>query len=228
MIKKDELKAITSHDIQKVLNVNLVYKYSSYNVGLNDIFLKRKLKFSSPEEYNDPFDTHEYLMRLNSNDISELITKYALNLSRVKKREMLRKFEKGEFAKVFKEEKKNHKVTCFSSESDNVLMWSHYGDKHKGICIGFDFTAINENKFILSPVTYIDEIPEFHGEVNTYQLIRYWYSLKSISWRHENEIRAITNSKDNSSNVEYIQFERARVKEIVFGCKVSDSEIKTD
>jgi hypothetical protein len=29
-------------------------------------------------------------------------------------------------------------MLCFSRTSSNILMWSHYGDNHKGICLGFD------------------------------------------------------------------------------------------
>jgi hypothetical protein len=29
-------------------------------------------------------------------------------------------------------------VICFSTEWSSPLMWSHYGDKHRGICLGFD------------------------------------------------------------------------------------------
>ena len=28
-------------------------------------------------------------------------------------------------------------VSCFSKNGENMLMWSHYGDEHKGVCIGY-------------------------------------------------------------------------------------------
>lgn len=37
--------------------------------------------------------------------------------------ELLKRYERG--------------VCCFSSAYDNPLLWSHYGDQHKGICIGY-------------------------------------------------------------------------------------------
>ena len=27
------------------------------------------------------------------------------------------------------------KVSCFSEKADTILMWGHYADKHKGICL---------------------------------------------------------------------------------------------
>ena len=29
-------------------------------------------------------------------------------------------------------------VSCFSKKSNSILMWRHYGDKHTGVCIGFE------------------------------------------------------------------------------------------
>lgn len=33
-------------------------------------------------------------------------------------------------------------ICCFSQEFDNPLLWSHYGDQHRGICIGY---TLNRN-----------------------------------------------------------------------------------
>src|SRR2546429_474927 len=32
-------------------------------------------------------------------------------------------------------------VLCFSRDWQNAMLWSHYGDKHKGICLGLDISA---------------------------------------------------------------------------------------
>ena len=29
-------------------------------------------------------------------------------------------------------------ILCFSRNWDNLLLWSHYGDSHTGVCLGFD------------------------------------------------------------------------------------------
>jgi hypothetical protein len=38
-------------------------------------------------------------------------------------RELLRQYDKG--------------VCCFSESFNNMLLWSHYGDQHRGLCIGY-------------------------------------------------------------------------------------------
>ena len=38
------------------------------------------------------------------------------------------------------------KVCCFSGKVDNILMWSHYADSHKGICLRFRSAKDWENR----------------------------------------------------------------------------------
>jgi len=55
-------------------------------------------------------------------------------------RELLNKYDKG--------------VCCFSSTVDSSLLWSHYGDQHQGLCIGY---CLNRKpKPILHKVLYDD------------------------------------------------------------------------
>jgi len=42
--------------------------------------------------------------------------------------ELLRHYERG--------------VCCFSTVFNSALLWSHYGDEHRGICIGYDLKRI--------------------------------------------------------------------------------------
>ena len=35
-------------------------------------------------------------------------------------------------------------VTCFSKDGENQLMWSHYADQHKGICLCYEFPNAEE------------------------------------------------------------------------------------
>lgn len=38
----------------------------------------------------------------------------------------------------------NYRITCFSERPDNILLWSLYSNKHKGICIEYNLDNINE------------------------------------------------------------------------------------
>lgn len=88
-----------------------VYHLTSAEHALTAIALGR-LKVARISELNDPF---EFL---------------ALNL-------------KGEHRrKVMRDNKaaldRTHGILCFSRDWMNPVLWSHYGDRHRGICLGFN------------------------------------------------------------------------------------------
>ena len=51
-------------------------------------------------------------------------------------------------------------VSCFSRKYNSPLMWSHYANSSKGICIGYDFNLLkNKSEFYhsLFPVSYVEK-----------------------------------------------------------------------
>lgn len=52
-------------------------------------------------------------------------------------------------------------MTCFTEAEDNLLMWSHYADYHKGFCIEYDLKKLNDDPFDLLhhvfPVIYTEK-----------------------------------------------------------------------
>ena len=52
-------------------------------------------------------------------------------------------------------------VTCFAERPDNILMWSHYANKHTGFCVEYDFSKLEsvEAKLMLFPVIYSKKRP---------------------------------------------------------------------
>ena len=87
------------------------YHLTSAEHGISGISLSR-LKVARFSEVNDPFE----LMALNSHN-REI-------------RRLLRRFKVSQNSKTG--------LLCFSGNWTNPLLWSHYANKHKGICLGFD------------------------------------------------------------------------------------------
>lgn len=99
-------------------------------------------------------------------------------------------------------------ISCFSVTSDNILMWSHYANKHRGICIEYDFSLLeqleNINAFLL-PVIYsterpllpVDKLDLENGQATQESVMRIMPDLiiailtKSEFWGYENEWRFI-------------------------------------
>lgn len=90
-------------------------------------------------------------------------------------------------------------VCCFSEVVDNPLLWSHYGDQHRGICIGYGLNRIPKPK--LHKVVYggsrtlrttliaralLEKEPEAQALLDRDVVLR-----KAPSWRYEREWRLL-------------------------------------
>ncbi len=227
MLEKSDIERIVRMDLLNVLTTNTFYHYTEFDTAIDYILINQTLQFSDPKTFNDPFDCNERLLKIDYNDelINKSISKVAPHLNRQKKRELKRSFKNPETqAQIFERERKRFKIACFSDCYNEILMWSHYADKHSGICIGFDFPHRYADKFIMCPVKYLNELNALDGKTDNLRIIMYWLTTKSIRWQYEHEIRAISKSKTSEKH-ELINFDAQYVKEIIFGCNVSNLKI---
>lgn len=98
-------------------------------------------------------------------------------------------------------EETNHdiKICSFSEINDSLLLWSHYADEHKGICVEYDLMRESpEVNAFLQPLIYSDKIHkiETFEELTSLQKIGYTL-IKAKDWEYEKEWR-ITVLKDNN------------------------------
>ncbi|WEK17888.1 MAG: DUF2971 domain-containing protein [Candidatus Pedobacter colombiensis] len=82
------------------------------------------------------------------------------------------------------------KICSFSEINDSLLLWSHYADQHKGICVEYDL--VNEDKIrpFLQPIVYSEKIFKI-GLLEELDIIRKIGStlIKSKDWEYEAEWR---------------------------------------
>lgn len=96
-------------------------------------------------------------------------------------------------------------AACFSTENDSVLMWAHYADSQKGICIAYDFNQWEETALqrkLLFPVAYSDIpvdvsnlVDNQKGKIAEYpvdEAVLCAALNKSNIWKYENEWRMVT------------------------------------
>ena len=82
-------------------------------------------------------------------------------------------------------------VLCLSAVRDDILMWSHYADFHRGVCLEFDGAAkLMQHAF---PVSYSKERPSIHmirdsNETAMEKSLR----TKSDHWKYEREWRLLS------------------------------------
>ena len=131
-------------------------------------------------------------------------------------------FLKRVITKKFNEDRddflKNKGISCFSETQDNILMWSHYAENHKGICVGYH---TNNQLFEKSKmIFYFDKLPNLNvysvfDETNFSDCFKL-YCIKNTLWSYEKEWRLF----HTNSNTAY-RIEKEWLKSIYIGCKTS-------
>lgn len=95
-------------------------------------------------------------------------------------------------------------VSCFSSENDSVLMWSHYAKSSTGICVEYNFNNLPENHLLtksIFPVRYSDSPVVLSDLLDDENQKKFTYPLetavlcaalnKSNVWSYEKEWRLV-------------------------------------
>lgn len=180
------------------------YLVKYYRVSENSIeSLKNDtVWFDKPLNYNDPYDcsitiTGELVRTYIEQKIADLECKVG-KLDSINKNELY-DFQFSEFVDRLNEHIKNScLISCFSTEVDSMLMWSHYADSHKGFCLVYDISEIDANNMIrknLYSVIYNENKFDIGYYLNRALEPKYPFiaSLcwKSKEWSYENEYRIV-------------------------------------
>jgi hypothetical protein len=117
----------------------------------------------------------------------------------------------------------SHRVYCLAERCDNSLMWSHYTDSHKGICLEFDARA---DPFIqAAKVIYRKTYPEFDITKPGYEPL----ITKSDVWAYEHEWRIISEERTGAQSTDTIKTDDGFLtlppgvlKSIIIGCQAPE------
>jgi hypothetical protein len=123
---------------------------------------------------------------------------------------------------------------CFSQDCVNPVLWSHYADKHRGICLGFDIRddirddRAHEIQYQGERLQEIEkEFLEGESEILGQRLL----TTKFEHWRYEDEVRMLLKLEEavQENGYYFLPFgDTLRLKEITLGvrCKLSLDELK--
>lgn len=216
------LKILNNKDIKVGFFSKLIMKWDRFGINLN-------LKLSKKNKYYESIPGAQALTRW--------IVRYAAKKGENSFDELKEKFTNEIIQKV-KDARNNALISCFSKRYDSILMWSHYGDKHKGICIEFDRT---EKDFL--DVKYSKKRCKFDLEDTTRRVLGYMLSneevdvndkglirciskpfiVKSLDWKYEEEVRCILSpNSEGVSTLEELSLYKmpTNISKIYIGCKV--------
>ncbi|MCY7297411.1 DUF2971 domain-containing protein [Alteromonas sp. a30] len=233
------------------LGIKHLYKYRAFDPSntqfVETIFKKNELYFPSPSGLNDPFECQ---FRLSVGDLNDLEYQsrhrhwaYGTqkHLPPVKTAEEFFKHystftqkEHAEIAQYTRDEcyiRFNSKWGIFSlsSEPENVLMWAHYANNHRGFCLEFDTS--NDYFGRAWKVEYVDKIKERDivdfNESDAFKILL----TKTNDWRYESEYRVLANWKDDVPGLPILSEQRVSnfpvdaLSSVIFGVRMSDDDI---
>ena len=107
-------------------------------------------------------------------------------------------------------------ICCFGTAGDNILMWSHYRDEHRGVCFKFDRLADPVTYQDLFEVYYRKEYPRVKLLANGNQSVIDYFSTKSEIWSYEKEWRLFSRTGPG-----LVYFKKESLTEILFGCRAA-------
>jgi hypothetical protein len=173
-----------------------VYKFTGAQYGISNLE-KKRLKLSTIKDLNDPFD----LCPLDTSDPA--VSKVADALSSI-------------FWKT-------KAILCFSRNWDNLLLWSHYGASHTGICLGFDISEGEPGTNYDTDVLYQPNLLQIRRpeDVN-FDLANRLLRTKHESWSYEQEVRMFVSLDDppDAKGLNWIEFGPLLVlKEVIIGAQ---------
>lgn len=232
------------------------------SAGCLDIIRNRRLLATNPITFNDPFEINpgivgkpdkDKILRYFHNDLLPRLSsavRVALpdfngefvltdddavskKVERDLKASLMAEIEKG-----LDRASQSLRIICFcnpnkiKNEGDDILLWSHYGDKHRGVRIFFETDDIKILSTNLFPVSYSFERVSIDitdpGEVTkrAEEAYRTILRTKNKSWEYEQEVRWIINLEEcTQDDRSYIPLEPKAVRRIDFGCKCESEKI---
>lgn len=114
-------------------------------------------------------------------------------------------------------------VLCLSGgKADQVLMFSHYADRHRGLCLVFDVPDdgyIGKSSFLgaAQPVLYRESLPDL-SDCHDGDRAREVVLTKYERWSYEDEYRVFSVLEVNPSPIRH--YERGELSGVIFGHKM--------
>ena len=172
-----------------------LYHFTSFDV-FTRIWISQELKYGSITNVNDIQESSKYFSIQNLNQLPVMC--------------------------AFKDILSSYKQISFTMDIDsfikgymNTLMWGHYGEKSKGVCIEFDYDKIRfPIDAVIGVVKYTDFPPQYTKlpDMETIKQVKHFVSknlkklffYKQTEWKGENEFRVISSGDDYLSIKEAI------------------------
>jgi hypothetical protein len=122
------------------------------------------------------------------------------------------------------------KVLCFSKDYENHLMWAHYAQGHRGVCLIFDSEKLKKDlrdnnagaEFSCHDIDYKDiDYKDKNISKNWFEVkkepTKNSLTKKTKHWRYENEHRIIAQNLESNE----LRYNYSSLTGVIFGAKMS-------
>ena len=199
-----------------------LYKYWSASSVIR--FLgNHKIMFSQYTDFNDPFECAANIDANNSAiEWADFLASQGVGADEIHNIVSNIIADSDEAAKTIKDAV--HKtiidsgIFCMTPKPNNLLMWAHYADQHKGACIKFDLLKDVTTFNFPKSVDYSDDYYSYNylreqGKAS----MAIWH--KSKEWAYEEEFRFVKPTFHG-----LIEVKPDAVVEVIFGCRCSAAD----
>lgn len=191
------------------------------------LIVENEVKFSTPEELNDPFEFHcQVIPPRNHQDRAEFV-KYLANRYQKDPRDVDQRLDSPEFRTEYSQELvkiARKTVTVFSAAEmySDPAMWAYYADEHKGICVELCNDVLFSDPYKIDyPETNKPPSLEIQKLRNHDSLLTV-IGTKACSWKHEKEWRYIELHPDSPPNPHLVNIPDDMITGVILGARIED------
>jgi hypothetical protein len=183
--------------------ISRLFHYQTYKPEFLESTIKSRLvRFGRASDFNDPWDCKpSFFVPDDERELQRLIEYFdragkkhgvdaAARAARMKvwlsNPQQLRDDITANSAAMWAEVDKRYRIYCLSVKSDDQLMWGHYADHHRGVCLEFNSRTTDFGAAI--EVEYKTTYPQYSLADETDISPLY---TKSADWSYEKEYRVI-------------------------------------
>ena len=232
----------------------ILYKYANWDDKYHKkIILDNEIYFASAMLFNDPFDSDvpfrydlrsdednfkiiKQLVRKNSPELDE--SQIDIESNNILKQRNWEREENKNNAELLRVRFMFHqkRILSLSSIKENILMWSHYANSHRGFCVGIDVKRIEEyfekyNDDTKCPITLhkvkyerLFPILILGPDFNDPRIVIDALTTKAEDWKYEREWRyVLTLTEELISQKDFaLRLPSGIISEIILGCRIAE------
>lgn len=222
------------------------FHYKKFNRNhLESLLINRTIKLSRADEFNDPWELKYHVAVPTTDDDRETHLKWFADSHRAQcphigeaeRNQIISEIRSNKISlsaiikktaeQVCQHLADQYRIYCLTTNPASLLMWAHYADSHRGICIGYEpnnpgFPLIKYTQKVI----YASQFPVYGIHANDIGPL----ITKSSDWQYEDEYRLLAEERNYATTPltlktdnSYLKFPAPIVQCIIIGARAEPS-----